>query len=378
MKTLRIGVAGLGRAFAVMAPAFRDPRVELVAAADPREEALLRFCGEFKGRAYATVEELCRDPAVDVVYIATPHQFHAEHAAMACAHGKHVLVEKPMALSPNECRAMIQAAREARVTLVVGHSHSFDAPIVHAGKLIRGGAYGALRMITALDFTDFLYRPRRPEELMTEAGGGAVFNQAAHQVDIARLLADARVRSVRAFTGIWDPARSTEGAYSCLLGFENGVFASLVYSGYAHFDSDEFMGWIGELGQKKDPARHAMARRALAGDELALKSARNYGGPQFEEAIPPAAHQHFGVFILSCEKADLRPLSNGVMIYADEERRFDPLQPPILPRGEVIDELYAAVVEGSPPRHDGEWGMATLQVCFAILESARSGKEILL
>jgi phthalate 4,5-cis-dihydrodiol dehydrogenase len=378
MKTLRIGVAGLGRAFTVMAPAFRDPRVELVAAADPREEALERFSSEFKGRAYATVEELCSDPALDAVYVATPHQFHAEHARIACAHGKHVLVEKPMALNLDECRAMIEAARDAGVTLMVGHSHSFDAPILHARKLVRGGAYGALRMITALDFTDFLYRPRRPEELVTEAGGGAVFNQAAHQVDIARLLADARVRSVRAFTGIWDPARPTEGAYSCLLGFDNGVCASLIYSGYGHFDSDEFMGWIGELGQKKDPAQYGMARRALAGDEPALKSERNYGGPQFKETLPAVAHQHFGLFILSCEKADLRPLSNGVMIYADAERRLDPLQPPILPRVEVIDELYAAVVEGSPPQHDGEWGMATLQVCLAILESARSGKEILL
>jgi phthalate 4,5-cis-dihydrodiol dehydrogenase len=378
MKTLRIGVAGLGRAFTVMAPAFRDPRVELVAAADPREEALERFSSEFKGRAYATVEELCSDPALDAVYVATPHQFHAEHARIACAHGKHVLVEKPMALNLDECRAMIEAARDAGVTLMVGHSHSFDAPILHARKLVRGGAYGALRMITALDFTDFLYRPRRPEELVTEAGGGAVFNQAAHQVDIARLLADARVRSVRAFTGIWDPARPTEGAYSCLLGFDNGVCASLISSGYGHFDSDEFMGWIGELGQKKDPAQYGMARRALAGDELALKSARNYGGPQFEEAIAPVAHQHFGVFIVSCEKADLRPLSNGVMIYADEERRLERLQPPILPRVEVIDELYAALVEGSPPQHDGEWAMATLQVCLAILASFRSGKEILL
>ena len=379
MKTLRIGVAGLGRAFAVMAPAFRDPRVELVAAADPREEALQRFSGEFKGRAYKTVEELCSDPAVDVVYVATPHQFHAEHAGIACSHGKHVLVEKPMALSPGECRAMIQAARDAGVTLMVGHSHSFDAPILHARRLIRGGAYGALRMITALDFTDFLYRPRRPEELATQAGGGAVFNQAAHQVDIARLLAGGKVRSVRAFTGIWDPARPTEGAYSCLLGFDGGVTASLVYSGYAHFDSDEFMGWIGEMGQKKDPGAHGASRKALrdAPDEMLAKTARNYGGPEFNPA-QPVAHQHFGVFIVSCEKADLRPLPHGVMIYADDERRLDPVQPPILPRVEVIDELYAAVVEGSAPLHDGEWGMATLQVCLAILESARDGKEILL
>jgi phthalate 4,5-cis-dihydrodiol dehydrogenase len=379
MKTLRIGVAGLGRAFAVMAPAFRDPRVELAAAADPRPEALAQFKREHGGRCFATVEQLCADPSVDVVYVATPHQFHAAHARIACSHGKHVLVEKPMALSPGECRAMIQAARDAGVTLMVGHSHSFDAPILHARRLIRGGAYGALRMITALDFTDFLYRPRRPEELATKAGGGAVFNQAAHQVDIARLLAGGKVRSVRAFTGIWDPARPTEGAYSCLLGFDSGVSASLVYSGYAHFDSDEFMGWIGEMGQKKDPGAHGSSRKALrdAPDEMLAKTARNYGGPDFNPA-QPVAHQHFGVFIVSCEKADLRPLPNGVVIYADDERRLDPLQPPILPRVEVIDELYAAVVEGSAPLHDGEWGMATLQVCLAILESARDGKEILL
>jgi phthalate 4,5-cis-dihydrodiol dehydrogenase len=70
MKTLRIGVAGLGRAFAVMAPAFRDPRVELVAAADPREEALQRFEQEYRGKAFTSIEELCSDPAVDVVYVA--------------------------------------------------------------------------------------------------------------------------------------------------------------------------------------------------------------------------------------------------------------------------------------------------------------------
>ena len=88
---------------------------------------------------------------------------------------------------------MIDAAREAGVQLIVGHSHSFDLPILPTRELIASGAFGAVRMITALNFTDFLYRPRRPEELDTESGGGAVFNQAAHQVDIVRLLAGGKV-----------------------------------------------------------------------------------------------------------------------------------------------------------------------------------------
>jgi phthalate 4,5-cis-dihydrodiol dehydrogenase len=377
MKKLKIGVAGLGRAFAVMSPAFSDARVELVAGADPRPEALEKFKKDFGARVYTTVEELCADPSVDVVYIATPHQFHAPQALAAFSSKKHVLVEKPMALSLDDCRAMIDAAHKAGVQLIVGHSHSFDAPVLHTRKLISSAAFGRLRMITALDFTDFLYRPRRPEELATEKGGGVLYNQAAHQVDIVRLLAGAPVRAVRAFTGNWDPARPTEGAYSCLLNFDNGAFATLVYSGYAHFDSDELMGWIGEMGQKKDPASYGMARRTLTGDETALKKARNYGGKEFKETRP-AAHQHFGLVIASCEKADLRPLPNGVMIYGDSEQRLDPLPPPKVPRQEVIDELYGALAEGRAPLHSGEWAMATLEVCLAALQSSRERKEVLL
>jgi phthalate 4,5-cis-dihydrodiol dehydrogenase len=379
MKKLRIGAAGLGRAFALMARTFaRDPRVELIAAADPREEARKKFESEFQARTFPTVEGLCSDPAVEVVYIATPHQFHAAHAQLAFSFRKHTLVEKPMALSLHECRAMIEAARAAGVALIVGHSHSFDAPILQARRIIASGAVGRVRMVSALNYTDFLYRPRRPEELATEKGGGAVFSQAAHQIDIVRLLAGSRVCSIRCLTGNWDPARPTEGAYACLLGFEDGAFATAVYSGYAHFDSDEFSGWIGEMGHDKDPAAYGAARKLLKGDELALKNARNYGGAAFSSGPDASHHQHFGTVIVSCEKADLRPLPDGVMIYGDAEQRLDPLPAPQVPRVEVIDELYGAVVEGRAPLHSGEWAMATMEVCLAVLDSSRQGREVFL
>src|SRR3989440_6726765 len=212
---MRIGVAGLGRAFTLMAPTFAaDARVALVAAADPRPEARAQFERDFRGRAYATVAELCADAALEVLYVATPHQFHAEHARLAFAAGKHALVEKPMALTLDECRAMVDAARAAGRHLIVGHSHSYDAPIRRTRELIASGAYGRLRMITAFNFTDFLYRPRRPEELDTARGGGAVDNQAAHHVDIVRLLSGGRLKSVRAGAGAWEPARPTGGGYS--------------------------------------------------------------------------------------------------------------------------------------------------------------------
>jgi phthalate 4,5-cis-dihydrodiol dehydrogenase len=231
-------------------------------------------------------------------------------------------------------------------------------------------------MVSALNFTDFLYRPRRPEELDTAKGGGAVYNQAAHHVDIVRLLGGGLLRSVRAGTGAWDPARPTEGAYSAFLAFEDGAFATITYSGYAHFDSDELLGWIGENGLRKDPQAYGAARRALTGDEMQLKLERNYGGTQSAAQAGERLHQHFGLLIASCERADLRPTPEGVWVYSDEEKHLERLPAPKVQRAEVIDELHAAIVEGKPPLHDGGWAMATMEACLAILQSAREGKEI--
>ncbi len=264
--------------------------------------------------------------------------------------------------------------------LIVGHSHSFDVPILRTRELIASGAYGAVRMITALNYTDYLMRPRRPEELDTAQGGGAVFNQAAHQVDIVRLLGGGEVKTVRAAAGAWDATRPTEGAYAAMLTFESGAFASLTYGGYGHFNSDEFSGWIGEMGQAKSPnARRPPLHFASHEEETAFKAARNYGGAAYQ---PPGtqdlAHQHFGTVIVSCERADLRPLPNGVVIYQNGTARLDPLPLPTIPRAEVIDELYDAAVNGKAPLHDGAWGMATLEVCLAILRSSREGRDVAL
>ena len=322
-RTVQLGVIGLGRAFTLMLPTFvSDTRVRLVAAADPRPEARALFEREF-GRAYENVEALCGDPEVEAVYIASPHQMHASHVRHAAEAGKHVLVEKPMAISLADCQAMIAATASAGVQLIVGHSHSFDAPIRRLREIVDSGAVGKVRMINALNYTDFLYRPRRSEELVTAEGGGVIFSQGAHQIDNVRMVGGGKVKTVTARTGAWDPARPTEGAYSALLEFEDGAFATATYSGYGYFDSDEFTGWIGESGQAKDASRYGAARKALAArdpaTEAALKNVRTFGGPEYVPAKPAPGllHQHFGFLIASCERADLRPLPTGVMIYGE-------------------------------------------------------------
>ncbi len=387
MPTLRWGVVGLGRAAASMLPSLAaHPDVRLVAAAAPRAETRAAFATAFGGRTYETAAELCADPEVDVVYLATPHAMHAEHAVLAATCGKHVLVEKPMALTLADCDRMIAAAQRGGTVLMVGPSHGYDRPILAMGDIVREGSLGRVGMILTFDYTSFLYRPRRPEELDTSLGGGIIFNQVPHQVDMVRLLAGAAVRGVRSATGIWDAARPSEGSHATFLDFENGAAASLVYSGYDRFDSDELQGWIGEGGDPKSPDRHGSSRRALrtAGpDESALKRSTGFGGASPKRA-PDArprdgsGQPHFGVTIVSCERGDLRTTPQGIAIFDDDGRRDIelPVGPAVPDKSPAIDELHAAVVRERPALHDGCWGKATLEVCLAILESARTRREV--
>ena len=363
----------------LMLPTFRaDPRVRLVAAAAPRAESRQAFEAEFGGRGHATVEDLAADPKVEAIYIATPHQMHAEHVAAAARHGKHVLVDKPLAVSLEDADAMVAAAEAAGVHLIVGPSHSFDAPVALARKMIESGDFGAVRMVQAFNYTDFLYRPRRPEELRTEEGGGVLFSQGVHQIDIVRLLCGGRGTRITAMTGAWDPARPTEGAYSALMSFEDGAFATLTYSGYAHFDSDLWMDNVAELGGEKSPEAYGKARRALDGldaeAEARLKTTRTYGAGA--EPAKASHHEHFGPILVLCDRADLRLTPDGVEVFGDFERRFVPAPLGPVPRETVTDALFGAVRDGRAPAQTGAWGRASLEVCHAILRSAETGAAV--
>jgi phthalate 4,5-cis-dihydrodiol dehydrogenase len=386
-KELRLGAIGLGRAAGLMIPGLAaHPHVRLTAAADPNPEARGRFEREFGGRTYLDAESLCASGDVDAVYIATPHAQHAPDVLIAARYGKHAIVEKPMALTVADCRAMTDAARAAQTTLIIGHTHAFDPPIMLMGKLIRSGEFGRLRSIVNVVYTNFLYRPRRPEELDSALGGGIMYNQVPHQLEILQTLATAPLRSVRAVTGVWDPQRRTEGALAAFLTFADGAVAQLTYSGYDHFDSDELHYWIGESGEEKPPDRHGYARRALQAvmtepdRERQLRVQSGYGASGAARSAAGAGmhESHFGFLLASCDRADLRPAPDGVTIYGDDGVQTLACPPArIYPNKDaVIDELYDAVVNGVPATHDGVWGTTTMIAALALVESARDGREV--
>jgi phthalate 4,5-cis-dihydrodiol dehydrogenase len=381
---MRFGVIGLGRAGSGMLMALaKHPDVQVTAAADLHQEHLDRFEADFEGQAFHDAEALCASDEVDAVYVATPHEFHAEHVETAARYGKHVIVEKPMALTLEDCDRMIDAVARSGIKLVVGHTASYNPGVRKIRELVASGEMGQLGMIGATAYTDFLYRPRRPEELDTARGGGIMFNQVPHQVDAARFVAGGLVRSVRAATFILDPIRPTEGAYTAFLEFENGAAATLTYSGYDHLDSGE----IAAGRPPKDADRYGAIRRALQqvqspGEEVALRVSTGYGGerPVVESRGTGESmlQGELGVFLVNCANGDLRLVPDGVLAYTTEGRKLISPSPwrGVPGRGNVIDELYFAVTAERPVVHDGRWAKATMEVCLAMLQSSREHREI--
>ena len=188
-RPVALGVVGLGMAGAVMVHAAKlHPGIRIVAAADPQPAPREAFLREFGAPVFEDAAQLCQHPDIEAVYIATPHQFHREHAIMAAEAGKHVIVEKPLALTLADCDAIITAVERAGVHLIVGHTHGFDPAVREMSRLIQSGEAGVLGLIAMWNYTNFMYRPRRPEELDTSRGGGILFNQIPHQIDTLRVL----------------------------------------------------------------------------------------------------------------------------------------------------------------------------------------------
>jgi phthalate 4,5-cis-dihydrodiol dehydrogenase len=306
--------------------------------------------------------------------VATPNNLHAAHAITAARHGKHVIVSKPMAISIQECEAMNDAADRAGVSLLCGHTRSMAATIRKMAGIAQSGEFGRVGMIHCWKYADWIYRPRTPDELDVRLGGGVVFRQGPHQLDIVRLIGGGRVRSVHGTVLEMDPARGAPGAYVAYLQFENGTPATVIYSGYGHFDTSELTYGHGAYRGGR------VTRTTSPAEELAMKESRRYGGEGNARANGSDENSlaFYGLTILSCERADVRESPNGLYVY-DEDGRREIILDTAESRGDnELEEMYQAVINGKPLVHSGRWGEATLETALAIMESSRSGREVFL
>jgi len=389
-RPLKIGIAGVGVGAAEILPTMQaSERIKLVAAADVNPRILDVFRQRYNGRTYPSVLELCQDPEVEAIWVATPNRFHSEHAIMAAQHGKHVVVEKPMAITMKEASDMIEASIRYNVKMVCGHTQSFMPHIRTMHQLVRSGQVGKVCAIHVWAYSDWMLRPRSVDELDLLQGGGVPFRQAPHQVDTLRLLGGGMVRSVRGSVGQWFPGRTIPGYYSAHMEFEDGTPASLMHNGYGYFVGSELVPWGNQNHHFTVDERIAVRKQLLTGtsDQDSAKDNLRIGGSderiqaqaKAQKERKPWMPNDLGMLIVSCEHGDLRQSPFGIFVHNDQGTQDIPLigdANPVSGRSAELDELYNAVVFDQPIRHSGQWGMATLEVCLAIMESSKTRQEV--
>ena len=385
-KPLKLGVIGIGVGAAEMLPPMeRAPYIDLFAGADVNPDVRERFQARYEtARVYDSAEALCKDPDVEAVWISTPNRFHGPMTVLAANHGKHVVVEKPMALNIREAEEMVEACDRNGVKLVAGHTQSFMPHIRLMRQVVASGEMGALGAVNAIAYTDWVIRPRTADELDPDQGGGLVYRQTPHQIDSIRLIAGGKVRSVRGAYGQWMKYRSIPGYYAAFLEFESGVTGVAIHNGYGYFVASELVPW-GDANTRYTPSERNGIRKAMASGtrpEDAEKLSLRIGG-EAESAIFRREHgpevwkpNDLGIVIVSCEYGELRQGPNGVYKYTDDGLTELIVDSDPLHRDQELEELFNAVRLGKPVFHSGAWGMATLEVGLAITEYTKTGKDV--
>lgn len=203
MKKLRVGIVGFGfigphHLDAIRRLGFAEVTgIATISAADAQARAAQYFIP----RAFATWQELVADPAIDVVDVAAPTALHAPVALAAIAAGKHVIVDKPMALTSADTKRMLAAAQKAGVVHALTYTIRYNVMLQHARALVARGDLGEFRYAQGhylqewlLKATDFNWR------LEPEQGGalGQVADAGAHWYDMVQHLTGRRIVRVLA------------------------------------------------------------------------------------------------------------------------------------------------------------------------------------
>jgi phthalate 4,5-cis-dihydrodiol dehydrogenase len=230
---IRAGIIGAGKFSHRHIEAMRETgKWELVAACRRDPTGLEEFSSRYEIRAYLGYRQLLSDSQVEAVLIATPHHLHAGIAIEAARAGKHIMLEKPMALTVDDCRQINREVATAGTRLMVGQSARFTSAYLKAKEMIALGRLGAVVQISGISSTFWMGPDRKNWHLSKAAGGGYLFTLGIHQLDLLLDLSQSPVRSVRAGLGTRFHDQEVDDHGILWLNFENGVEGALHYTGF--------------------------------------------------------------------------------------------------------------------------------------------------
>lgn len=296
-----------------VAPALRDlDNCELIAVSRADAARAESFAAEFGAkRWHADWRQLIEDPEVEAVYVATPVRLHAEQAVAAAEAGKHILCEKPMALTVAECELMNAAAEANGVRLGVAYYRRFYPAVERIREVLESGEIGVPVGAQINAFERFDPAPDNPRRWLLDkrqSGGGPMFDFGCHRIEVLlNLFGD--VKAVNGLTGNVVFEREVEDTASALMQFVRGTQAILTVSHATH-DPQDTLEIFGSEGSVRVEVLNEGRLRVSSKDGERV------------ESHPPHANLH---------------------------------QP-------LIDDFTRAVVEGRPPRVDGHTGQKVSEI----------------
>ncbi|MBQ7315564.1 MAG: Gfo/Idh/MocA family oxidoreductase [Clostridia bacterium] len=343
-KTIGYAVLGLGIGMAHADAAHESPNAELVAVCDVDAIRLEKAKERYpEATAYLDFDELIRDPRVDIISICLPSAMHADFAVRAMEAGKHVLVEKPVDITP-ERAALIEDARvRTGMTCGVVHQNRFNADMYPIREAVDNGRLGNIFLGT---FGVKWYREQSYYDnggwrgTWEMDGGGSLMNQAVHTVDLMLwLMGD--VASVTSTAGIYNHNIKTEDMTASLIRFKNGAAATFVSTTCAYPGISTEIMLYGTGGSVEADA-----------DVLRAWKMKDAPDPEAEEERMLALYGEGNL---------------GVSL-REPERLFG--------HAHVVEDMILAVRDGRNPEVMPEDAIKAVRLVSAVYESARTGKTV--
>lgn len=327
-----VGLGGYG--LRVIIPQFKNcthSRLAAVVSGDPakaKRVAAEHGLPDSAIYSYDTFDSIRNNPDVDIVYVCLPNSMHAEYTIRAARAGKHVMCEKPMAVSVAECEAMIAACKAANRKLMIGYRVHFEAYNLEAMRLARAGAAGKIRYVRS----EHGFVQTNPEAWRLKralAGGGSLMDMGVYSLQAARYMTGEEPIAVtaRESTDRNDPRfREVEDIIDWTLEFPSGAIASCQSMYSANQNHVLLMGDKGRI--ELEPATRYDGNRMWTGRD----------GREVEVTPPPApARTQFA--------------------------------------GQ-LDHLPLSIAAGREPIVSGEEGLRDMRIVEAIYRSAREGRTI--
>jgi predicted dehydrogenase len=322
-EQLGVLIVGAGRVAAAHARAIEDtPEVRLVAVADVDRGRADAFAAKHGCLAFDDYRAALARDDVRLAMIGLPHHLHERATLDACAAGKHIFLEKPMANTVEECDRMIAAAEGAGIQLLVAHSQRYFATTRRAREIVQGGELGRPIFATDTWYKAFGIETRPPWFLDRAQGGGMWLMNGAHMIDRTCWVLDSEVAAVKAWLGSPIHNIAADDANMALLQLRNGGHATIVHAGFKQ------------------------------------------GVDRCEVEI-------------TCTGGMLRFDSYSHRLAVGKDGRYEPIElERVSPFAAELKNLTGAIAGREPLGVTPAWGRHIVQVLLACEESSRSGREV--